>query len=160
MAGKRSAGLLMFRRRAGSLEVFLVHPGGPLYTKKDLGVWTVPKGEHDEGEDPLTVARREFWEETGQSPEACGATNVFLPLGSIRQKAGKVVEVWAFEGDWPSGAALASNEFTMAWPPRSGRMARFPEVDRGEFFGLEEARAKLNPAQAALLDRLVDAIAT
>jgi len=155
-AAKHSAGLLMYRRRGDALEVFLVHPGGPLYTRKDLGVWTIPKGELEPDEDPLAVARREFWEETGRSPETCGATNEFLPLGAVRLKSGKLVKAWAFEGDWPDGEPVRSNSFTMEWPPKSGRQGSFPEVDRGEFFDLDEARRQLNPAQVEFVDRLVE----
>ena len=146
---RTSAGLLMFRRRDGALEVLLVHPGGPFWAKKDLGAWTIPKGELEKGEDALATAQREFEEETGIAP-----SGPFHPLGSIKQKAGKVVHAWAFEGD---GAAetMRSNTVKVEWPRSSGRFKEFPEVDRGEFFDLDTARRKLNPAQVAFLDRLL-----
>ena len=152
----QSAGLLMFRRSTDGVEVFLVHPGGPFFAKKDAGAWSVPKGEIEAGEEPLEVALREFTEETGQTVEACATSDVIIPLGSVRQRAGKIVQAWAFEGDWPAGAALRSNTFSMEWPPRSGRQREFPEVDRGEFFPVPVAREKINPAQAALIDRLLE----
>ena len=143
-----SAGLLMFRRRGGALEVLLVHPGGPYWTKKDLGAWTIPKGERAEGEDELATARREFEEETGLRAEGA-----LLPLGHITQKGGKVVHAWALEGDCDP-AALRSNTYRVEWPPRSGQWQTFPEVDRAEWFSLEEARRRINPAQVALVDAL------
>ena len=155
VSANRSTGLLMFRRRAGGVEVFLVHPGGPFFARKDLGVWSIPKGEIEPGEDPLEVARREFREETGQSVEGCSRGGPLIPLGSVRQTGGKTVEAWAFEGDWPDGAVLESNTFTMEWPPRSGRTREFPEVDRGEFFPVAVAKQKVNPAQVAFIDRLL-----
>jgi predicted NUDIX family NTP pyrophosphohydrolase len=142
-----SAGLLMYR--SGPLEVFLVHPGGPLYRNKDDGVWSIPKGEVEDGDEPLETARREFEEETGVKPRA----SAFLPLGEIRQRGGKRVVAWAFEGDCDP-ASVRSNSFEMEWPPRSGKRASFPEVDRASFFSPEIARAKLNPAQAELVTRL------
>ena len=145
---KVSAGLVMFRRGAQGLQVLLVHPGGPYFQNRDEGIWTIPKGELDGDEDPLAAAQREFAEETGLQP--CGP---FLPLGSIRQKAGKVVHAWAFEGDCDP-ASLASNEFDLEWPPKSGRTARFPEVDRAEFFSVQQARQKINPAQMPLVETL------
>jgi predicted NUDIX family NTP pyrophosphohydrolase len=148
MAGV-SAGLLMYRRRAGALEVLLAHPGGPFWKNKDLGAWTIPKGEIVEGEDPLATARREFEEETSLRPEG-----PFEPLGSVTQKGGKVVHAWAFEGDCDP-AAVRSNTYKVEWPPRSGQWREFPEVDRACWFGLDDARAKINPAQARLLDALV-----
>jgi len=153
--GMRSAGLLLHRRTPGGLEVFIVHPGGPYFARKDDGVWSIPKGEIDGDEQPLDVARREFHEETGQTLEACGGTGEPHPLGEIRQAGGKRVEAWAVEGDWPDGVKLVSNTFTLEWPPRSGTMQSFPEVDRGGFVPLAEARRKLNPAQVEFLDRLV-----
>lgn len=156
---KESAGLLMYRRTAGGVEVFLVHPGGPYFARKDGGAWSVPKGEIDDDEEPaLEVARREFQEETGQTVEACGARGDVLPLGSVRQANGKTVYAWAFEGDWPEGAVFESNTFELEWPPRSGRRQPFPEVDRGEFFPLEEARKRINPAQVDFLDRMLKEI--
>jgi predicted NUDIX family NTP pyrophosphohydrolase len=144
---KRSAGILLHRN--GGSEVLLVHPGGPFWAKKDLGVWSIPKGEHDEGEDGLACALREFEEETGTRLPPGGLTD----LGSIKQRGGKVVRAWAAEGDLDA-AGVRSNTFTMEWPPRSGRQREFPEVDRAEWFSLEEARKRINPAQAEFLDRL------
>ena len=154
VSANRSAGLLMFRRRSGVVDVFLVHPGGPFFTGKDLGVWSIPKGEIEPGEDLLEVARREFGEETGQSVAAL-ARSPLVPVGSVRQSGGKTVEAWAFEGDWPEGLALQSNTFAMEWPPRSGRTREFPEIDRGEFFPVAVAKEKINPAQAKFIDRLL-----
>lgn len=151
-SGLTSAGLLMYRRRDGRLEVLLVHPGGPFFAKKDRGAWSVPKGLVEPGEDPLETACRELTEETGLS-----ATGPFVPLGHVRQRSGKVVHAWAFEGDCDPDA-IRSNTFEMEWPPRSGRRARFPEVDRAAFFGLTEAGERINPAQAAFLDRLEQAL--
>ena len=139
----------MFRRRAALRQVLLVHPGGPFFARKDDGVWTIPKGEAAPGEDLFTRARIEFEEELGFTPEG-----EWLPLGQIKQKGGKIVHAWAFEGDLPPGFELKSNVFRTEWPPRSGRMAEFPEVDRAEFFSEAAARVKINPAQIALLDRL------
>jgi predicted NUDIX family NTP pyrophosphohydrolase len=147
---KRSAGLLMYRRDpTGELEVFLAHPGGPFFTKKDAGAWTIPKGEIDGDEDPLACARREFGEETGMQPDAVE----FIALGAVKQRGGKLIEAWAFEGDWQE-RELRANSFELEWPPRSGRIQQFPEVDRVGFFSLDAAREKLNPAQVELLDRL------
>jgi len=144
---KRSAGILVFRR-APELEVFLVHPGGPFWAKKDIGVWTIPKGEYDDGEEPLAAARREFEEETGSAAEG-----QFLALGEVKQSGGKVVTAWALERDLDPGA-IRSNTFSMEWPPRSGKMREFPEIDRAAWFSLTEAREKLIAAQTAFLDRL------
>ena len=149
MAAKRSAGILLHRTTEDGREVLLVHPGGPFWAKKDVGAWSIPKGEHDDGEDPQACALREFEEETGTRP----ARADLVDLGTVRQKSGKVVQAWALEGDLDA-AAIRSNTFTMQWPPRSGRMQEFPEVDRAEWFGLAEARQRMNPAQAAFLDRL------
>jgi predicted NUDIX family NTP pyrophosphohydrolase len=148
---KRSSGILLFRR-AAELEVLLVHPGGPFWAKKDLGAWSIPKGEHDEAEESLHAALREFEEETGTKPDAEQLTD----LGTVKQKSGKVVQGYALEGDLDADA-IRSNTFTMEWPPRSGRQAEFPEVDRAQWFALDEARERINPAQAAFLDRLIDA---
>jgi predicted NUDIX family NTP pyrophosphohydrolase len=148
VSGKRSAGLLLYRRRDGRLEVFLVHPGGPFWAKKDAGAWTIPKGEIGPDEDPLAAARREMAEETGFAPEGD-----FVALPTVRQKAGKLVQAWAIEGDCDP-AALRSISFSMEWPPRSGRFADFPEVDRGAWYGLAEAREKLLEAQRPFLDAL------
>ena len=150
---KRSAGLLLHRRGEDGPQVLLVHPGGPFFARKDLGVWSIPKGEYEEGDDPLTAALREFEEETGTAVAGEDAVD----LGSIVQRAGKVVSAWALEGDLDA-TAIRSNTFTMQWPPRSGRTAEFPEVDRAEWFGVEEAKRRLVPAQAELVDRLVQAL--
>jgi len=129
-----------------------VHPGGPFWARRDAGVWSIPKGEYSDGEDPLDAARREFAEELGsRAPDGDPAD-----LGEIRQKSGKVVHGWALAGDLDP-VTIQSNTFTLEWPPRSGRMTEFPEVDRAEWFGLERAREKINPAQAAFLDRLAEA---
>ena len=147
--GRRSAGILMYRRGAAGLEVLLVHPGGPFWKNRDLGAWTIPKGEHDDSEDALDAARREFAEETGFT-----ASGDFMPLAPVRQKAGKLVSAWALEGDCDA-AAVRSNAFSMEWPPRSGRMAEFPEVDRAAWFSADEARRRILPAQVPLIDELV-----
>lgn len=151
MRSRVSAGLLLFRRRGDKVEFLLVHPGGPFFAKKDLGVWTIPKGEAAVGEDLLTRAQIEFAEEVGTAPPREG----FLPLGSIEQKGGKVVHAWAVEGDLPDEFVQTSNTFELEWPPRSGRREAFPEVDRAEFFGEAEARRKIKEAQIPLLDRLL-----
>ena len=153
MAG-RSAGLLMYRVREGVIQVFLAHPGGPFFAKKDDGAWTVPKGEYGEFEDPLQAAIREFREETGLSEPADEA--MLIPLGSVMQKNGKHVTAWAFEASASCAEVPVthSNEFEMEWPPRSGKKKSFPEVDRGEFIEIHEAVKKINPAQAAFLERL------
>ena len=143
-----SAGILLFRRRAGTIEVFLAHPGGPFWRGRDAGAWTIPKGLVAEGEPLLEAARRELREETGLLPEG-----PFLPLGSIRQKAGKTVHAWACEGD-ADPAAVTSNTTTIEWPRGSGRRVTYPEVDRCGWFALPEAREKLNPAQSELLGLL------
>ena len=154
MATKRSAGILLFRRDGGGVaEFLLVHPGGPFWAKKDEGAWSIPKGQIEEAEEPRACAIRELEEELGPAPEL--DPEQLIELGSIRQRAGKTVEAWAAEAEFDP-AALASNTFTMEWPPRSGREAEFPEVDRAEWFGLEAARAKILPAQADLLDRLLE----
>lgn len=145
---RRSAGILLYRGHGPDLEVLLVHPGGPLWARKDAGAWTIPKGEFGDDEDPLAAARRELAEETGVSLEG-----PFHALTPIRQRGGKVVHAWACRGD-VDPTTLRSNTFEMEWPPRSGKRATFPEVDRAEYFGLDAARTKINPAQAALLDEL------
>ena len=144
----RSAGLLMFRRRGGVPEVLLAHPGGPFWSRRDEASWTLPKGEIGPEEDPLVAARREFLEETGFASEP-----PFHPLGELRQKSGKRISAWAFEGD-ADPARLVSNPFELEWPPRSGRLQSFPEVDRVQWFGLEEARRKLLAGQAPFIDSL------
>lgn len=145
---KQSAGVLLYRRRGGALELLLVHPGGPYWAGRDDGAWTIPKGELVDGEDPLAGARRELAEETGLTP-----AGPFLALTPVRQRAGKLVHAFACEGDCDP-AALRSNTFEMEWPPRSGQRACFPEVDRAEFFAPALARTKINPAQVALMDEL------
>jgi predicted NUDIX family NTP pyrophosphohydrolase len=153
MPSKVSAGLLMYRWIAGELQVFLAHPGGPFFAKKDSGHWTIPKGEVSEGEDPLDCARREFQEETGMT-----AAGDFLPLGSIKQKGGKLVHGWAFLGDRDESVPLQSNLFSMEWPPKSGRFQCFPEIDRAQFFTLEAAKQKLKESQHPFLDRLAELV--
>ena len=145
---KISAGILLYRMRQGAIEVLLVHPGGPFFRNKDEGAWSIPKGESDGDDDLLAVARREFEEETGQTP-----SGPFIALEPIKQKGGKVVHAWACPGDCDP-AQITSNAFSLEWPPKSGRIQEFPEVDRAEFFGLVEAKRKTNPAQAALLEQL------
>ena len=145
---KRSAGVLLYRRGATGIEVFLVHPGGPYWAKKDAGAWSVPKGECEPGEDGLAAARRELAEETGLAPDGN-----FLGLGSFRQSSAKRVEVWAVEGD-ADPARLKANSFTMEWPPRSGQIKAFPEVDRAGWFTLAEAARKIVKGQAPILTAL------
>jgi len=145
---KRSAGLLMYRSHKGQLEVFLVHPGGPFWAKKDLGAWSISKGEYVEGEAPLEAARREFEEETGFA-----AQGDFLELGAVQQAGGKVVSAWAFEGDCDP-SKLISNRCEIEWPPRSGRKIEIPEVDRGGWFSIAEAKERILKSQAPFLDRL------
>jgi predicted NUDIX family NTP pyrophosphohydrolase len=143
----------MYRLGAAGLEVLLVHPGGPFWKNKDDGAWSIPKGEIADGEEPLAAARREFTEETGFPTEG-----PFLPLGEVRQKGGKRVSAWAFEGDCDP-ARLVSNTFELEWPPRSGRLRAFPEADGARWFAPAEARRKLLAAQAPLVDRLEAALA-
>ncbi len=140
----------MYRFRNGEVQVFLVHPGGPLYANKDEGFWTIPKGEPPEGEPLLETAKREFREETGLDPAA-----PFLELGSITQKGGKVVHAWAFAGSCDDSHKVRSNTFEMEWPPRSGRMQSFPEVDRGQFLSLPDARTRIRAEQWPLIERLL-----
>lgn len=153
MAIKRSAGVLLYRQGdGGATEFLLIHPGGPFWAKKDSGAWSIPKGQIEEAEEPRACAVRELKEELGPAPAL--DLEELIELGSIRQRAGKVVEAWAAEAEFDP-ASLASNTFTMEWPPRSGKQAEFPEVDRAEWFGLEAAREKILPAQAEFLDRLL-----
>jgi predicted NUDIX family NTP pyrophosphohydrolase len=151
---RTSAGVLLWRRRDGELQVLLAHNGGPYWTKKDLGHWTIVKGEIEPGEEPEAVARREFAEETGHDlPDG-----PLVALGEIRQKSGKRVLGWGIEGDLDPATAQ-SNTFDLEWPPRSGHIQAFPEIDRVEWFEMDEARKRLKAAQAAFLDRLLDALA-
>jgi len=150
MAGKISAGVLLYRRGEGGIDVLLVHPGGPLYQKKDAGVWSIPKGEAGPGEDLLERALIEFQEELGVAAPA----GPYIALGSVKQNGGKTVHAWAVEGDFEGPAR--SNTFQMEWPPRSGKEAEFPEVDRAEWFGVAAARLRINAAQAVFLDRLAE----
>jgi predicted NUDIX family NTP pyrophosphohydrolase len=147
---KRSAGLIMYRRRNSEIEVFLVHPGGPFWSKKDLGAWSIPKGEYLDAEEPLLVAKREFEEETGFVPRGD-----FIRLGDLKQPGGKIVSAWAFEGDCDP-KKLKSNTFMMEWPPRSGRQIEVPEVDRGCWYSIEDARHRLLSGQRSFLDRLLE----
>jgi predicted NUDIX family NTP pyrophosphohydrolase len=149
---KRSAGLLMYRSGKSGIEVFLVHPGGPFWAKKDFGAWSIPKGEYLEDEDPLEAAKREFEEETGFAPG-----EHFVEVGELKQPSGKLVRAWAFEGDCDP-AKLRSNTFSMEWPPRSGRKIEVPEVDRGSWFTIEDARSRLLTGQREFLDRLLQKI--
>lgn len=149
---KQSAGVLVYRRRRHGVEVFLVHPGGPFWAKKDEGAWSIPKGEPTAGEDKLAAARREFAEETGQTIDG-----KFVELPAVRQAGGKAIAAWAVEGEVDE-AAIASNTCTVEWPPRSGRRVEIPEVDRGAWFTLATAKRKLNPGQVPLLDALAAAL--
>jgi predicted NUDIX family NTP pyrophosphohydrolase len=145
---KRSAGLMMYRRREDRLEVLLAHPGGPFWAKKDTGAWSIPKGEFEADEDPLQAAKREFEEESGIAPEG-----EFIALGEVKQAGGKLVTAWAVEGDCEA-SSLKSNLFSMEWPPRSGRMKEFPEVDKWEWFSLDEAGEKILSGQKIFLEKL------
>jgi predicted NUDIX family NTP pyrophosphohydrolase len=151
---KRSAGVLLYRVADEGLCVLLVHPGGPFWARKDLGAWTIPKGEYSATEEPLAAARREFEEETGARP-----AGDFRPLGEVTQPGRKVVAAWAVAGDFDP-ATLVSNTFELEWPPRSNRMARFPEIDRAQWFSLGEARQKILPGQRAFIDRLEQLLAS
>ncbi|TMK57722.1 MAG: NUDIX domain-containing protein [Actinobacteria bacterium] len=153
MATPRSAGILLFRRKDEETEFLLVHPGGPFWARKDAGAWSIPKGQIEEGEEPRACAVRELEEELGAAPEI--ELEELIELGSIKQRAGKVVEAWAAEAEFDP-ARLASNTFSMEWPPRSGKQQEFPEVDRAEWFSPAAAREKILPAQAELLDRLLE----
>ncbi len=148
MSLKQSAGLLMYRFRGGEIQVLIAHPGGPFWRHRDEGAWSIPKGLLEAGEEPLETAQREFEEETGVQPRG-----PYLQLPSIQQKNRKIVHAWAFEGDCDP-AKIHSNTFTIEYPPKSGKTAEFPEIDRADFFSPDEARRKINPAQAALVDAL------
>jgi len=148
MAKQLSAGIALYRLRGGGVEVFLVHPGGPYWARKDEGAWSIPKGEYGEGEDPLVAARREFHEETG-----FWITGSFRPLWPLTQPSGKVVSAWAVEGDIDA-SAVRSNTFLLEWPPNSGNTQAFPEVDRGAWFDLRTGRMKLQAGQRGFLDQL------
>ena len=147
-AGKKSAGILLYRRSPTGIQVFLAHPGGPFWAKRDQGSWTVPKGEVDEDEDTLEAAQREFREETGTCVHGS-----FIELSPVRQPSGKVIHAWAVEGDIDA-AAIMSNTFSIEWPPKSGETREFPEIDRAGWFTLSEAREKLLPGQLPLIDQL------
>lgn len=149
---KHSAGLLIYREKAGAVQVFLVHPGGPFWAKKDIASWSIPKGEFEEGEDPLQAALREFVEETGLQVPAGDP----LPLGPL-QTGRKVVHTWYLQGDLDA-ATVSGNMFEMEWPPRSGKMQKFPEVDRAAWYGLAEARLKLHKGQVPIVDKLEHAL--
>ena len=150
MAHKQAAGLLLFRRRVSALEVLLVHPGGPLWARKDEGAWSIPKGEVEPNEDALAAARREVDEETGARP-----SGHFIALSPVRQTGGKIVHVWAIESDFDP-SSLTSNLFEMEWPPKSGNRRSFPEVDRAAWFDLDTAERKILPSQAIVLQHLQD----
>ncbi len=152
MAKKESAGILMYRFRNSILEVFLVHPGGPYWAKKDLGSWSIPKGEFEQGEDRLNAAKREFQEETGFLPEGN-----FVALVPIKQAGGKVVYAWAVKGDGDA-KTIVSNTFSMEWPPRSGKRQEFPEIDRAEWFTLAAAKERILKGQAGLLEELCEIV--
>jgi predicted NUDIX family NTP pyrophosphohydrolase len=152
---KQSAGLLLYRKLDSSVEVLIVHPGGPFWAKKDKGAWSLPKGEFVDGEDGLSAAKREFKEELGlESPEGA-----YTEIGSVKYKSGKTIHAWALEGDMDV-SAITSNTITMEWPPRSGKQQEFPEVDKAGWFGLEKAKEKLNPAQTLFIDRLAEILGT
>jgi predicted NUDIX family NTP pyrophosphohydrolase len=146
---KQAAGILLFRRGPSGLEVLLAHPGGPLWARKDAGAWTLPKGQFTDGEAPLDAARREFEEEMGSRP-----TGDFQPLGTLKQPSGKIIHAWAAESDFDV-ATVKSNLFSLEWPPRSGQVGEFPEVDRADWFSIETARLKILKGQAPFLDRLL-----
>jgi predicted NUDIX family NTP pyrophosphohydrolase len=148
----KSAGLLLFRRRAPGVEIFLVHPGGPFWARKDEGAWSIPKGLYEDDEDPLAAAQREFAEEVGTRIDG-----EFIPLGEFRLASGKRLIIWAIEGDIDA-TEVTSNSFEMEWPPHSGRRAQFPEVDRADWFGLDVARRKLTKGQVQILDAFASGI--
>ncbi len=153
MATKRSAGILLFRRDGVAIQVLLAHPGGPYWSRRDEGAWSIPKGELEDGEEPLICALRELDEELGPDCALAGAEPI--ELGSVRQRAGKIVEAWGAEGRFDP-AALESNTFSLEWPPRSGDQKEFPEVDRAEWFDPGPAQEKIIPAQAPFIDRLLE----
>ena len=146
---KQAAGILLYRRRPSGIEVLLAHPGGPLWARKDFGAWTLPKGQFTDAELPLDAARREFQEEMGSAPQG-----EFVALGTVKQPSGKIIHAWAAEADFDV-TTVKSNLFQMEWPPKSGRMSEFPEVDRAGWFSIEEARLKILKGQAPFLDRLL-----
>lgn len=145
---KKSAGLVMFRVHDNRLEVLIVHLGGPFWARKDEGAWFISKGEIEQGEDEFAAAKREFREETGIEPRG-----EFIALGTVKHKGGKIVHAWAFEGDCDP-SSIRSNTFTIEWPPRSGKRQEFPEVDRAQFVSVQQAKAKMSPAEFELIDRL------
>jgi predicted NUDIX family NTP pyrophosphohydrolase len=154
MAKRQSAGILLYRIRSGALEVFLVHPGGPFWARKDAGAWSIPKGEFEEGTDPKETAKREFLEETGSPIDG-----KFIALAPQKQRSGKVVHAWAVEGDLDA-SSIRSNTFPMEWPPRSGKQQEFAEVDRGEWFAISRARVKLLEGQRRFLHELEKRLST
>ncbi len=149
MSGKESAGLIMYRQGDQGIEIFLAHHGGPFFKNKDEGSWTIPKGLIEAREDPLEAAKREFEEETGIKP-----ASPFIPLGDVKQKGGKRVLAWAFRGNIPEDYEPDSNFFKMEWPPHSGQKQSFPEIDKAEFFTVEQAKKKINQSQIPFIDRL------
>jgi len=151
--GKLSAGILLYRKRSDALEVFLVHPGGPFWWRKDQGAWSIPKGEYEKGDDPIAAAKREFHEETGFAPD----DRPLRALGEVRLVSRKTISAWTLEGECDAGA-IRSNLFEMEWPPKSGKLQMFPEVDRAEWFPLRKAHEKIHPAQRAFLERLVELV--
>lgn len=153
MAARSSAGFLLYRRRAGALEVLLAHPGGPYHARRDEGAWTIPKGEPEPGEALLDAARRELREEIG-----CEPREPLIPLGCVVQRGGKTVHAWACESDYEEGTPLPANTFEIEWPPRSGRRRSFPEIDRVAYLPLAAAQRKINEAQRAFLARLEEAL--
>jgi predicted NUDIX family NTP pyrophosphohydrolase len=153
--GKTSAGILLYRYHGSMLQVFLVHPGGPFWAKKDMGAWSIPKGEFATGDDPLAAALREFEEETGM--QLMAANDLFTPLEPVKQKGGKLVYAWALAGDI-NPALIRSNTFEMEWPPRSGKKQTFPEVDKAAWFNIPEARQKILESQLPLIDALVSTL--
>lgn len=149
---KKSAGILMYRHKDSELEIFLVHPGGPFWINKDLNAWSIPKGEFDDNEDAFATAKREFKEETG-----INISGKFIELNPIKQKSGKMIYAWAVKGDIDA-SAIKSNEFEIEWPPRSGKMKTFPEIDKAEWFSLSDAKKKIIAAQWQLIEELISKI--